>query len=584
MAARADAPAASGTAASPEDAKAWERAQATRAYLEQRKRQQLEDQAARRALRTELTRILGDPTISDAEKARLQEEIETKLRQQAREARKRYSTSDFEPLVVIGRGAFGEVKLVRSREDGRIFAMKTMRKEAMILKNQVAHVKAERDALAAASNPWIVNLHYSFQDEENLYLVMDFCAGGDLMTLLIKMDILPEDWVRFYAAEAVMAIQSVHDMGYIHRDLKPDNFLFDHNGHLKLTDLGLAKKVDDELPSLEVLNNAISAASPERGGSSPDIHGGATATAPTGDASSSTSGGGSGGGSGDSGTGSGSGYSRSRKLAFSTVGTPDYIDYQVLLKKGYGKEIDWWSLGVILYECLIGYPPFYGDDPVHTCRKILHWKTTLKWPTDRCARLSPECIDFLRSLITDAETRLGANGIGELKAHPWFRGINWDTLLQESAPWRPPNGAALGELFDRLSTLPPTHPEFQPTVKQLVANFDDFSNLAPDDPRAGFAGGGHGESSRTAAPAGTAAHVIHRARNRFIGYTYKRAPDGRLSIPSLSSTGSGSGFAAGGGSVATAVPEGETSSSSEQAHGTGTATASSSVAPHTGAH
>ncbi len=128
---------------------------------------------------------------------------------------------------------------MRAKEDGRIYAMKTMRKEAMLLKNQAAHVRAERDAMALSENPWVVKLHYSFQDASNLYLVMDLCPGGDLMTLLIKEDVLPEAAVRLYAAEAVMAVDAVHKLGYIHRDLKPDNFLLDWRGHLKLTDLGL---------------------------------------------------------------------------------------------------------------------------------------------------------------------------------------------------------------------------------------------------------------------------------------------------------------------------------------------------------
>jgi serine/threonine kinase 38 len=100
-------------------------------------------------------------------------------------------------------------------------------------------------------------------------------------------------------------------------------------------------------------------------------------------------------------------FKRDRRLAFSTVGTPDYIAPEVLLKKGYEKSADWWSLGVILYECLIGYPPFYADGPVDTCRKILHWKQTLKWPSDRVRHLSAECVDFVRALLSDADKRLG---------------------------------------------------------------------------------------------------------------------------------------------------------------------------------
>ena len=128
-----------------------------------------------------------------------------------------------------------------------MFAIKSMVKEAMILKKQVNHVKAERDALAEVDNPWITKLFYSFQDKHHLYLVMEFMPGGDLMTLLIRENILTETATQFYVAESVAAVTSIHAMGYIHRDLKPDNFLLDHLGHIKLTDLGLCKKMETGL-------------------------------------------------------------------------------------------------------------------------------------------------------------------------------------------------------------------------------------------------------------------------------------------------------------------------------------------------
>ncbi len=120
-------------------------------------------------------------------------------------------------------------------------AMKKMKKSEMVYKNQVAHVKAEREVLVKAKNPWIVDLKYSFQDEKYLYLVMDFLPGGDLMTLLIRKDVLTEEESRFYIAETILAIETVHKVNYIHRDLKPDNILLDKNGHVKLTDFGLCK-------------------------------------------------------------------------------------------------------------------------------------------------------------------------------------------------------------------------------------------------------------------------------------------------------------------------------------------------------
>lgn len=174
-----------------------------------------------------------------------------------KESRKTISTADFESLAVIGRGAFGEVRLVRHASKSRskdepiqIFALKSMKKEMMVLKNQVGHVRAEREALSKADseNRWLTALHYSFVDETHLYMVMEFLPGGDLMSLLIKEDTFSESVTRFFMAEAAHAISSVHALGYIHRDIKPDNMLLDARGHLKLTDLGLCKKVGEVSP------------------------------------------------------------------------------------------------------------------------------------------------------------------------------------------------------------------------------------------------------------------------------------------------------------------------------------------------
>lgn len=205
--------------------------------------------------------------LSVAQKEDRREALRFAIKRQSRQARRRITVNDFVLLKVIGKGAFGQVRLVKRKDTGEVLAMKTMMKSNMVLKNQVTHVRAERNILAlhsekygdrletTADDPlgkWIVQLNTSFQDKYNLYLVMEYLPGGDLMGMLIEKDTFSEEATRFYAAEAILAIEAVHSLGYIHRDIKPDNFLLDGRGHLKLTDLGLCKKVDTEiLPGMD---------------------------------------------------------------------------------------------------------------------------------------------------------------------------------------------------------------------------------------------------------------------------------------------------------------------------------------------
>ena len=346
--------------------------------------------------------------LSNEEKKARRKELEKEETRVQKESRRNVSTADFESLSIIGRGAFGEVRLVRrkpgnSRGETGVFALKSMKKEMMVMKNQVGHVRAERDALAAADdeNRWLTLLHYSFHDEQNLYMVMEFLPGGDLMSLLMKEDTFNEEVTRFFMAEAAHAISCVHALGYIHRDIKPDNMLLDARGHLRLTDLGLCKKVGDVSPGdhpevvLEMLKRkqmAIGGAAitiPEGEEMETDavashlrdmsIDAEGVSSIPTGSSAPKAS----------IPTGSSApkdvrtGKAR-RENAYSTVGTPDYIAPEVLAAQNgasgysYTCAVDWWSLGVIMYECLVGYTPFYADDPVTTCRKILKWRQTLE--------------------------------------------------------------------------------------------------------------------------------------------------------------------------------------------------------------
>lgn len=362
---------------------------------------------------------------------------------------RKMNVNDFETLTIIGRGAFGEVRVCRKKDDKKIYAMKIMKKSEMLKKNQVQHIRAERDVLALADNPWVVKLHYSFQDDLCLYLVMEYLPGGDLMTILMKYDILTEEQTRFYIAETALAIWSVHQLNYVHRDLKPDNILIDREGHIRLSDFGLCKAFESApAPYLEQYK-AEASKNPS-----------AAAAEPAASSSAATK-----------------QQHRSRKLAYSTVGTPDYIAPEVFAQTGYGQECDWWSLGVIMYECLVGYPPFYAEDPMSTCRKIVNWKKTLVFPDE--AKLGADAKDLIQRMVCDSTKRLTFDAI---KSHPFFKGLNWDNVRRMKAPIVP-------NVTSELDTQ----------------NFDKFEDLTDEQLAA--------EEAAAAAAGGD---------NSFVGYTFKR--------------------------------------------------------------
>ena len=218
-----------------------ERAENAKAYIEGKYSKLKYNEQERKEAWDMLETKMDHLQLSEREKELIKQDIMHKEAELNRKTRKKITVKDFEPLSIIGRGAFGEVRICRVKHTGEVVAMKKMKKSEMVYKNQVAHVKAEREVLVKAKNPWTVELKYSFQDELYLYLVMDFLPGGDLMTLLMRKDVLSEDESRFYIAETILAIETVHKVNYIHRDLKPDNILLDKHGHVKLTDFGLCK-------------------------------------------------------------------------------------------------------------------------------------------------------------------------------------------------------------------------------------------------------------------------------------------------------------------------------------------------------
>merc|ERR1719225_2230192 len=186
-----------------------------------------------------LEESLNDKGLSETVRAEKRSQHATKETEFLRLKRSRLGVDDFEAIKVIGKGAFGEVRLVQKIDTGHVYAMKILRKADMVEKEQVAHVRAERDILVEADHQWVVKMYFSFQDAGNLYLIMEFLPGGDMMTLLMKKDTLSEECTQFYIAETALAIEYIHKLGFIHRDIKPDNLLLDANGHIKLSDFGL---------------------------------------------------------------------------------------------------------------------------------------------------------------------------------------------------------------------------------------------------------------------------------------------------------------------------------------------------------
>lgn len=303
-------------------------------------------------------------TITSAKKA-----LEAKKNQQnangtggngAQPQEEKITIKDFDLLKVVGKGSFGKVMQVRKKDNGRIYAMKVLNKKTIIERNELAHTQAEKNILQKLVHPFLVNLVYAFQTEDKLYFIMDFINGGELFFHLQKEEKFSDDRVRFYCAEIICGLEYLHVKGVLYRDLKPENILLTEDGHICMTDFGISKE------GLESDND--------------------------------------------------------KTVTF--CGTPEYLAPEILQGKSYGKAVDWWSFGTLMYEMLTGLPPFYSQDVQEMYNKIMNDK--LVFPP----HVSGEARSLLTGLLErNPEKRLQDAKI--IKAHPYFKGLDWDAIVRK---------------------------------------------------------------------------------------------------------------------------------------------------------
>lgn len=289
--------------------------------------------------------------------------------------KKQFGPNDFQILKLIGKGTFGQVYQVKKKDTQRIYAMKVLSKKVIIQKKEVAHTLGERNILvrtAMADSPFIVGLKFSFQTPTDLYLVTDYMSGGELFWHLQKEGRFHEARAKFYIAELILALKRLHEHDIVYRDLKPENILLDANGHIALCDFGLSKA---NLTKNDTTNTFC--------------------------------------------------------------GTTEYLAPEVLLdEQGYTKMVDFWSLGVLVFEMCCGWSPFYAEDTQQMYKNIAFGK--VRFPRDA---LSTEGRNFVKGLLNrNPRHRLGAtDDAAELMAHPFFHDIDWEALRKKNVipPFKP---------------------------------------------------------------------------------------------------------------------------------------------------
>jgi len=279
---------------------------------------------------------------------------------------------DFEISTTLGTGTFGRVRQVKLKTDPTktVYALKMLKKTEILRLNQVEHIKSERAILEEISHPFLVNLKASFQDSKYIYMLFEYISGGELFSRLRKDGRFSNDVALFYACEILLAIQYLHKKDIVYRDLKPENLLIDKHGHIKITDFGFAKRIEND-------------------------------------------------------------------RTYTLCGTPEYLAPEIIKgsKVGYGKSVDWWALGILIFEMLSGYPPFYDNEPVGIYKKII--AGIIEFPRF----FDVKAKDLIRKLLNpEINFRLGVSDDGEtVKKHKWFKGVEFEEVFNRDipSPWIP---------------------------------------------------------------------------------------------------------------------------------------------------
>ncbi|KAM0245243.1 hypothetical protein ACHAQJ_010614 [Trichoderma viride] len=413
-----------------------------------------------------------------------------------RKRRIRLKQGDFQILTQVGQGGYGQVFLAQKKDTREVCALKVMSKKLLFKLDEVRHVLTERDILTTAQSDWLVRLLYSFQDDKNIYLAMEYVPGGDFRTLLNNTGVLSNRHARFYIAEMFCAVDALHQLGYIHRDLKPENFLVDSTGHVKLTDFGLAAGV--LAPSkIESMRLKL-----EQASETPVPFGKPIGQRTVAERRES--------------------YRTMREndvnYAKSIVGSPDYMAPEVLRGEEYDYTVDYWSLGCMLFEALTGFPPFAGATADETWRNLKHWKEVLKRPVweDPNYFLSNRTWNFITTCINSRARRF--SNIKDIYAHQYFAEVDWDTLRQTRAPFVPEldsetdagyfddfgsesDMAKYKEVHDKQQALETMAEREEEMSKSLFVGFTfRHRKPAPEDGDDGSSGGGGSGSPRKRIP------------------------------------------------------------------------------------